>query len=460
MKKKLLIAIPKSLSSRSNRNFTPKPNNHLYFEVCYSVDPLEVQRRGWSHAASVPSEVSDAQKRQKRVSRRERRAMVESFVNKYRADNAGKFPKVSDARKQLGGSFYVLREIIQELAHKSKMNSSNNVGEILVEKQFDQSKILTTESVNVSSGNIDVAKDRPMQDDSKSVVLDDKEAVNTCYDNLEETRGPQTSYWEKRLSEEIEVVSTPSNHCSASESDIVEKFSKEPYPSSIHMPNDIKTEQAVSTDSDSIAPEIQLLQEEIEQFSPSISKNYGTGYNKAQAQEYDFVDMDNHQKVEEKCITKVESERREQPDLGDLSTELSYSRLQVPNDTRSGEALSSSSGSVPQERHLLKEESEQFPAPFIEKSVSEGNESKFVDIENHSPIEKKSFEETGYETKDQDAVDGPKHEIEQSQRSLELDASKISNNRETSVEVGSEKSTLWGNLKSFANGFINIWKKL
>lgn len=186
------------------------------------------------------------------------------------------------------------------------------------------------------------------------------------------------------------------------------------------MPNDIKTEQAVSTDSDSIAPESQLLQEEIEQFSPSISKNYGTGYNKAQARAYDFVDMDNHQKVEEKCITEVESERREQPDLGDLSTELSYSRLQVPNDTRS-----SSSGSVPQERHLLKEESEQFSAPFIEKSVSEGNESKFVDMENHSPIEKKSFEETGCETKDQDAVDGPKHEIEQSQRSLELDVSKM-----------------------------------
>lgn len=131
------------------------------------------------------------------------------FLCRYRADNAGKFPKVSDARKQLGGSFYVLREIIQELAHKSKMNSSNNVGEILVEEQFDKSKILTTESVNVSSSNIDVAKDSPMQDDSKSVVLDDKEAVNTCYDNLEETREPQTSYWEKRLSEEIEVVSTP-----------------------------------------------------------------------------------------------------------------------------------------------------------------------------------------------------------------------------------------------------------
>lgn len=436
MKKKLLIAITKGLSFRSNRNFTSKPNNHLSFEVCYSVDPLEVQRRGWSHAASVPSEEPGAQKRQKRVSRHERRAMVESFVSKYRAENAGKFPKISDTHKQVGGSYYVIREIVQELESKSKMNSSNNVNKTLVEKQFNKSK-LTTESVIVSSDNIDVAKDSPIQDYSQSVVLDDKETVSSGYNNLEEKREPQTSYWERRLSEEIEIVSTPSNHSIASGSYLVEKCSKEPYPSSLHMPNDIKTEEAVSTYSDSFTPESQLLQEKIEQ---------------ARAQEYDFVDMDNHQKVEGKCIKKVGSERRGQPDLNSL---------QVPNDMKSGEALSSSD-SVTQERHLIKEESEQFSAPFIEKSVSEDQscDSKFVDMENQSPIEKKSFEETRYETKDQDAVDGPKHKIEQSQRSLELDESKISSDRETSVEVGSEKSTLWGNLKSFANGFINIWKKL
>jgi len=34
------------------------------------------------------------------------------------------------------------------------------------------------------------------------------------------------------------------------------------------------------------------------------------------------------------------------------------------------------------------------------------------------------------------------------------------NSRDNSVAVYSEKSTLWGSVKSFANGILNIWKKL
>lgn len=34
-----------------------------------------------------------------------------------------------------------------------------------------------------------------------------------------------------------------------------------------------------------------------------------------------------------------------------------------------------------------------------------------------------------------------------------------SNKRETSVAVGAQKSTLWENMKSFATGILNIWKK-
>ncbi|KAG5007402.1 hypothetical protein JHK85_025944 [Glycine max] len=253
-----------------------------------------------------------------------------------------------------------------------------------------------------------------------------------------------------------------SNHCIAPESNTVEKFSKEPCPSSLDMPNDIKTEEVVSTYSDSFAPE---HSQEERKHSPLFSENDGTGYDKAQGHEYDFVNMENHQNVEEKCIKKADCERREQPDLEDLSRELLHSSLLEPNDVKSREAVSNSSDSVTQERHPLKEEIDQFSASFIEKSVSscsegQSHDSKFVDMEKHSAFVKKSFEKR-YERKDQDAVDSLKHKIEQSQRSLEYDESKMnsSNKRETSVVVGSQKSTLWGNLKSFATGIINIWKK-
>lgn len=36
--------------------------------------------------------------------------------------NAGKFPQISVARKQVGGSHYTVRKIIQELEYKSKMS--------------------------------------------------------------------------------------------------------------------------------------------------------------------------------------------------------------------------------------------------------------------------------------------------------------------------------------------------
>ncbi|XP_052723031.1 uncharacterized protein LOC108344773 isoform X3 [Vigna angularis] len=432
------------------------------FEVCYSVDPIKVHRHGWSHAATVPSEASDAQKGPKRVPRHERIAMVESFVNKYRAENAGKFPTISDAQKQVGGSFYVVRAIIQELEYKSRTNSSNSVDEILVEKQFDNSKHPATKSASVSSGNIEIAKYNAIEYGSQSVDLNYKETVNAGYEHHEGKRETRTSCGERRLFEEVEIMSTSDNHCIAPESNLVKMCSKEPYPSSLHMPNDIKTEEAVPSCSDSFAPESQLLLEESHHFSPLSSQNDGTGYDRARGHKYDFVHVENHKKLDEKCIKKADCERREQLDLEDLSRELPHSSLQVPNDVKCSEALSSSSDSVTPERHPLKEEINQFSAPFIEKSVSscskgKNHDSKFVDMENHS-----AFEKAGYETKDKEAVNGSKLEIEQPQKSSELDEYKmdIPNTKDNNVAVYSEKSTLWGNVKSFANGILNIWKKL
>lgn len=39
--------------------------------------------------------------------------------------NAGKFPTASFAVKQVGGSYYTVRKIIQELQYKSKLTSSD-----------------------------------------------------------------------------------------------------------------------------------------------------------------------------------------------------------------------------------------------------------------------------------------------------------------------------------------------
>ncbi|XP_075661056.1 uncharacterized protein LOC142630886 isoform X1 [Castanea sativa] len=75
-----------------------------------------------SNAASVPD--TDRVVRT-RLSKLERQALVETFVNKYREMNAGKFPTASFAVKQVGGSYYTVRKIIQELQYRSKLSSSD-----------------------------------------------------------------------------------------------------------------------------------------------------------------------------------------------------------------------------------------------------------------------------------------------------------------------------------------------
>lgn len=177
------------------------------------------------------------------------------------------------------------------------------------------------------------------------------------------------------------------------------------------MPNDVKTEEDVSSDSHSVAPKSR--------------------------HESESVDMENHQKMEENCTEKAGYERREQPALEDMSGKASHSSPQVPNDVKSVEAVSScSSDYVAPEIHMLREEIEKVSAPFIDNSGSncskdQSRDSKFGGIENHQIDEIKSFKKEGFEGKAQDGlqdlsgVDSQKHKKEQSQGPLGMDVSKM-----------------------------------
>ncbi|KAL3840403.1 hypothetical protein ACJIZ3_024994 [Penstemon smallii] len=89
----------------------------------------DIKWRGRSFAATpVPSDtLPEERKAQRRVSKHERISMVENFVNKYRETNAGKFPTASMAQKEVGGSFYFLREIIQELKYNSQKSPTGTM---------------------------------------------------------------------------------------------------------------------------------------------------------------------------------------------------------------------------------------------------------------------------------------------------------------------------------------------
>ena len=125
--------------------------------------------------------------------------------------NAGKFPTATDVIKQVGGGYYFVREIIQELEYKSKMKSSNSMDENLSEKeQLGESKLPVTVAAKASSDNTGTAKERHIHGDSRSVVSDGRESINAGCENIEEKRGSQQmSSWERRLSKEVEIISRP-----------------------------------------------------------------------------------------------------------------------------------------------------------------------------------------------------------------------------------------------------------
>ncbi|MCD7450073.1 hypothetical protein HAX54_003491 [Datura stramonium] len=90
-------------------------------DVSNSVRGSNTQCRGKSFAATVPSDSAADKRKPKKLSKEERRAMAEAFVNKYRAMNGGKFPPVKATMKEVGGSYYTVKKIVEEMLYNAKM---------------------------------------------------------------------------------------------------------------------------------------------------------------------------------------------------------------------------------------------------------------------------------------------------------------------------------------------------
>ncbi|XP_071691227.1 uncharacterized protein [Rutidosis leptorrhynchoides] len=75
----------------------------------------------------------------KKVASADRRVMLESFVNKYRAMNLGKFPSTTNAQKAVGGSYYIIRKMLQEMEYNVKI--------------FSEEKVLVKEDKKLTKGN-------------------------------------------------------------------------------------------------------------------------------------------------------------------------------------------------------------------------------------------------------------------------------------------------------------------
>lgn len=96
---------------------------------------------GRSYATSAPSDAIQARKPKRRVTKNERKSMVENYVKNYRETNAGKFPTTTNAMKDTGGSYYTVRQILQELIHNSKQPTGDTKETSLKKSTTENDKI-------------------------------------------------------------------------------------------------------------------------------------------------------------------------------------------------------------------------------------------------------------------------------------------------------------------------------
>ncbi|KAL2555595.1 uncharacterized protein Fot_00334 [Forsythia ovata] len=84
---------------------------------------MHVIKGGWVGQTFALSTSNDSRGRKSRIrrSKEERKEMVESFINKYQKSNNGNFPSLNLTHKEVGGSFYTVREIVREIIQENRV---------------------------------------------------------------------------------------------------------------------------------------------------------------------------------------------------------------------------------------------------------------------------------------------------------------------------------------------------
>lgn len=78
---------------------------------------------GWVGQTFALASASDSGGKKSRIrrSKEERKTMVETFIKKYQIVNDGNFPSLNLTHKEVGGSFYTVREIVREIIQENKV---------------------------------------------------------------------------------------------------------------------------------------------------------------------------------------------------------------------------------------------------------------------------------------------------------------------------------------------------
>ncbi|OIT31092.1 PREDICTED: uncharacterized protein LOC109209150 [Nicotiana attenuata] len=84
---------------------------------------MQTIKGGWVGQTFALATYNDSGSRKTRIrrSKEERKTMVETFIKKYQTSNNGNFPSLNLTHKEVGGSFYTVREIVREIIQENKV---------------------------------------------------------------------------------------------------------------------------------------------------------------------------------------------------------------------------------------------------------------------------------------------------------------------------------------------------
>lgn len=162
---------------------------------------------------SLNTRCSDApvKKTRNRCSREDRKTMVQSFINKYQISNDGSFPSLNLTHREVGGSFYTVREIVREIIQENKVLAPGNPNsQVLRLKDYVESDLVPHSSLHlplpvlgtylseatVNKANDASVKDRQigmvdLEDDITTTHPSHKSICSEAHNNLEAS---QTSF--------------------------------------------------------------------------------------------------------------------------------------------------------------------------------------------------------------------------------------------------------------------------
>ncbi|PON96815.1 hypothetical protein TorRG33x02_075190 [Trema orientale] len=332
-------------------------------------------------AASVNKNENEISKangvlRGKKLPKAQRRAMVEAFVYKYKAMNDGKLPSTSSVVKQVGGSYYVVKKILQEVESQLKLSVVNKANQkaLGTEVLKEDERLFRSEEFSATRSN--VAVNVGVQNDFEMAVTSHVRINDASDKHIDAERGSKSSSSdEKMLSEEIEVVNIDGYSELTEQNSLLKGDAEKVVHSSVKKVDTVEVENRASN----------LLQEEFKNVSHPChvySENGSENETRAQREIPVFV-------ANENGLQMMNTKKVFHPNVENV------------------------------------EDNEQ------KKAVSEDLQDKY------SSKDKTEWHEGTPENKP--AVD--------------------KSCRQTSDAEPPKKSTLWGNLKSFADGIFNIWRK-